>query len=894
VLHRSLSLHLLVFYLLFVGPVITAALLFQHLTSQGLEADIRAADLALAGAVAQETNGTTEAALQAVRQLADYPAVIAADPVGMGSLFETLMDVRADINLVYRLDSRGIMLYHYPTGPESTVGVDFSFRDYFQKALTTHQPVFSQGRISPTTNQPVATAVMPLWSAEDQFLGLVGTNVRLDSLSHALDQIVGGYDPQERPQLFILDAAGQIIAHPDRARLLSDVNAALPQVVPAVLSGQSGNLVVTGTDRVEELVSFTPINSVGWGVIVGRPTAVAFASLHAFRRGVFIASAIFLVGGLFFWLILTRQVFLPLERLARYSQAIGRDATAASDEQTHITTLARRPDQIGYLTRSLQRMQVSIRDRLNELSILLQTSGEVVSTLDSGIVLGRILEQVQRLLDIEMCAIFARDEEKGIFRIFASRGLPGRYTDIAIINPNEPGSVTMRAIHSGQPIQVSDTETNPSFKAHRERARIAGYRSVLAIPLRVQHSPPAALLVFRPEPHEFTEREIGLLDSFANHAAMAIENAALYARSDMRLQEQTRRLESLIQSMQDGLVLEDPEGRVLYANRRMAELSGVPPDEFGGRRSAELMEDFLQHAQDREAAEAAVKAALSGQADRTAEFALTYPDRARYMRLKVFDVTDTQGTLIGRGRILQDITQRYELDRMKSGLISTVSHELRTPLAAIKGYASTLLAEDVEWDLQSQHEFLNIISVETDHLSDLVNDLLDMSRIEAGNLSVSRVECDLKEVAERAALRARVQPGQLHLEIPATFPALFADPRRIEVVLRNLIENAAKYGEPQSPVWVRGEWAGGNVVIRVEDNGPGIPAEFSNRVFDSFFRADAGLARSTPGVGLGLSIAQGFVRAHGGQVWLEPKPVGTCVAFSLPLHGDQSTGAAGL
>ncbi len=746
----------------------------------------------------------------------------------------------------------------------------------------------SRGRISPTTNQPVATAVMPLWSPDNQFLGLVATNIKLESLSYALSAIVREYQPQEQLQIMIVDAKGQIIAHPEPALILNDASQVMPTVVEAVLAGSTGNFIAANNADEESLYSYVPIQSVGWGVVISRPTAVAFASLQAFQRGAFIAITLFLVGGLVFWLGLARVVIYPLEQLAAFSQSIGQDHPAAAFSP-QVIGLAQRPDQIGHLTRSLQRMQKAIESRLNELSTLLHTSGAVVSTLDSQIVLDRILEQVERLMDIQMCAIFALDKERNIFRIHASRGLPSWYIEHAIIDPDEPGSVTMRAMRTGLPIQVSDTETNPSFTAHRGRARIAGYQAVLAVPLKAQYTPPAALLVFRPNPHEFSQREINLLSSFANHATMAIENAALYSHSDMRLQEQTRRLEALIQSMQDGLILEDLQGQVLYANRRIQEMAGLASGVgdmtlAAGVAVDELMERILAQTKDPAAAHQAVQSALNGEPGRRADFTVITGERPRHIRLKPFEVTDSVGTRIGRGRILQDITQRYELDRMKSSLIATVSHELRTPLAAIKGYTSTLLAEDVEWDPQSQREFLDIISVETDHLSELVTNLLDMSRIEAGNLMVSRTHCHLAELVQEAAKHAHAKPGdRLRLELPPDLPPLYVDASRIAVVLRNLIENAVKYGSEATPITVKARQENGHLIVRVEDEGTGIAPEHSARVFDSFYRVEGGLTRSTTGAGLGLAISQGFIRAHGGDIWLEPRSAGTCVAFSLPL-----------
>jgi hypothetical protein len=220
-LRRDLGLQLLALSLFFVGLVVAGTLLFARLASPRLEADVKAADLALARAIAQETNIAMENALAAVSELAQYTAVREIDIAGMEPLFHTLMSARNDVNLVYRLDRQGMMIYHYPVGPGSTVSVDFSFRDYFQNALHSQRPFVSEGRISPTTAQPVATAVMPLWDGENRFDGLVATNLKLEALSLALQGIVEEYGPSQRFQMVIIDASGQIVASPTPTLLLA-------------------------------------------------------------------------------------------------------------------------------------------------------------------------------------------------------------------------------------------------------------------------------------------------------------------------------------------------------------------------------------------------------------------------------------------------------------------------------------------------------------------------------------------------------------------------------------------------------------------------------------------------------------------------------------------------
>lgn len=897
-IRRDLGLQLLAFYLLFVGPVVLATLVFDRLSAQRLQADVKAADLSLSRAIAQESNTVMDGALQAVRQLGAYPEVITADPAGMEPLFRTLLSARPDINLIYRLDAQGIMVYHYPTGPGSTVGWDFSGRGYFQRALTTRNPLLSTGRISPTTEQPVATAVMPLWSDDGRFLGVVATNIKLQFLSHTLASIASEHRPDEGFQVAIIDSAGQVIAHPNPPALLAESSRKPAQVTQAVLNGQSGNLIMPDSSGKQMLFSYVPIPSAGWGVIVDRPTAAAFATVSAAHQGVLFIIAVFLVVGLFFWVALSRRVLQPLETLTAYSRTIGLEQEISGEQRKSLERLSRRPDQIGDLIRSLNRMEEAIAARLQELSTLLEISASVVSTLDTQTVLNRILEQVERLMGVQMCAIVALDESRGVFRARASRGLSQRYIEHLAINPSEPLSVTLRAIRSGEAIQVSDTETDASFSALRPRARAEGYRSLVAVPLSAQHTPPSALLVYRPDPHSYSQREINLLTNFANQAAMAIENATLYARSDMRLNEQTRRLEALIQSLQDGLILEDLQGRVLYANRRIGELVELPLEEISGVPVASLIERLVARSVENEPGERTslrqqIERTLDGSGSRSLEMALMFNHQVRYLRLLVFNVTASDGMPIGSGQILRDITQVREVDRMKSSLISTVSHELRTPLAAIKGYATTLLAKDVQWDSLTQQEFLSIISDETDRLSGLVNDLLDMSRIDAGNLIVSKVACSLEELAYRAAQRAHPQPGEhLQLNLPADLPVFYADPQRIEAVLRNLIENAAKYGGEKSPISITASVEGTDLVVRVADEGPGIPAEERERIFDSFYQLENGLNRKSTGAGLGLAICRGFVVAHGGKIWVESRPKGACIAFSLPMQGSLEAAAS--
>ena len=190
----------------------------------------------------------------------------------------------------------------------------------------------------------------------------------------------------------------------------------------------------------------------------------------------------------------------------------------------------------------------------------------------------------------------------------------------------------------------------------------------------------------------------------------------------------------------------------------------------------------------------------------------------------------------------------------------------------------------MEWDQKSQREFLSIISDESDRLTGLVNNLLDLSRIEAGSLMLSRDECDLEDIIRRAADQAHLRLGnKLDVRLEADLPVLHADRPRLETVLRNLIENSVKHAGGNATIRVDVSKQGEQIVFRVSDNGPGIPSDESQRIFESFYQVNASLERISSGVGLGLAICQGLVRAHGGEIWVERQKRGACIAFSIPL-----------
>ena len=235
-----------------------------------------------------------------------------------------------------------------------------------------------------------------------------------------------------------------------------------------------------------------------------------------------------------------------------------------------------------------------------------------------------------------------------------------------------------------------------------------------------------------------------------------------------------------------------------------------------------------------------------------------------------------------------------QADRLRAEVMATLSHELRTPLAAIKGYATALLLEEVKWPDEKRREFLQLIDEECDNLQTMIGDILDSALIDAGQLVIEpqpvRLPLLAREVAEE--MQHRTESHRLVVDFPPDFPIVDADPRRIKQVVHNILDNAVKYSPNGGLVVTRGEVRPMDVVISISDQGVGIAPEDLIPLFEKYFRVKSPTGYHVPGTGLGLPVARALVEAHGGRIWAESKVgQGTTLYFSL-LRAGLSANAA--
>jgi two-component system sensor histidine kinase KdpD len=254
---------------------------------------------------------------------------------------------------------------------------------------------------------------------------------------------------------------------------------------------------------------------------------------------------------------------------------------------------------------------------------------------------------------------------------------------------------------------------------------------------------------------------------------------------------------------------------------------------------------------------------------------------------RLFQTLASQGALALERSFLVQAESRArvleESDQLKSALLSSVSHELRTPLSTIKAAASSLRGNEVSWDSPARLELVAAIDDEADHLNLLVGNLLDMSRIESGALKPKREWNILREIVGSVLERMRHLAGehQINVDVPDNLPLVPVDYVQMEQVFTNLLSNSLKYAPANTIVGIRAWVEGDSIHVKVENQGPHVPSNDLERIFDKFYRITA--ADRVTGTGLGLSICKGIVQAHGGRIWAENLPDGFAFNFTLPL-----------
>jgi len=554
------------------------------------------------------------------------------------------------------------------------------------------------------------------------------------------------------------------------------------------------------------------------------------------------------------------------------------ESTVRQDEEIR-TELERLRAQIAELQEAKRQLEAELQDTSASAQAPITTSAELESTLRW------FLRRVGMIIQAEKAALMLYEPERGeLVAQWPALGMSR--DDVEAFHVRATQGVSGQVFREGKPIITDDAMSDP--RTVKENVALLSIRNVLTVPLLIERKDADGQIVEKNVigvfnvfnkrgGGRFTEEDVTLLTALARSAASVISSAKLY----IAVADEKRELEQTLQGMLAGVLVVGEDNRVRLMNSAAKHIFGIPGEDGTGKLLTQVIRDEEVHN--------LVRSCLDGNSEATAELSIFSPEERIY-QVQTALLRGDDGDISGVVATFNDITELRGVERMKSEFVSTVSHELRTPLTSIKGFIRTLLDDtDGYYDRETQMEFYRIIDTECDRLVRLINDLLNLSRIESGRaLDLVLAEVDLRELIGRVvdSQRAYTDRHRFEVIVPADLPKLVADRDKIDQMLTNLLSNAVKYSPDGGRVVVSARDIGDSKVsVSVSDEGIGIPEDQMARLFTRFHRVDSRDSRKQYGTGIGLYLVKHLVEAHHGEVSVTSRlDEGSTFTFVLPTN----------
>lgn len=657
----------------------------------------------------------------------------------------------------------------------------------------------------------------------------------------------------------------------------------------------------------QETAYFSTIADLGWVVWVAAPQ---FEVYLPFYRNIVLCLFI-LFTGLYILLYLRdalhKNILLPLAQLnvaskqlstGDYSYRVKLAEKNIPQEimelDTHLKRLAEKLETSdNFLKEHGSKLEKRVIERTNELvmqkketAVLYAVAFSVSNTHKLNDVLNRIFNQIMTLFEVEFTIVYLHNDNKYLHNVanetYAIWRVNYPQTE-KIIYTEATSRFNQLAFGENRIISIGDLE-----KAEEEvplALRWSDIRSLVSVPICYQNTVLGAVTITSCAVDRFGKQEISMLQAVCSQLGVVITNLGLFNM----INEEHDTILAIINSMNEGLLVLDDQGKILYINpllfamfyldssewqedMRLVDLKAkLDPELIVELPSDELKEHYF-----------AQKVYETGQA------LITYKNVTKYYFIQGFPVM-TGDVFIGYGYVVRDITREKEIDILKSSILSTVSHELRSPLTSIYGSAQSLIRKDVVWTPEEQQEFYEAIVEDSIRLRELIDNIMDMSKIEAGALNIDINPNDLLKTTERIvkSFSHRFPDYHLVLEVLDEIPYVLFDEHRIEQVYNNLLENAVKYSPDAREIKIEISLLPDQHMVKVGviDRGIGIPPQDQEAIFERFYRVSDIRAKQIKGSGVGLSITRGIIKRHSGEIWVESElGQGSRFYFTLPYE----------
>ena len=513
--------------------------------------------------------------------------------------------------------------------------------------------------------------------------------------------------------------------------------------------------------------------------------------------------------------------------------------------------------------------------------------------LDLDTVLQQVVDSARSLVGARYGAILTFDETGRVLDFITSGITPEERRRVG----NWPKGLGMLGYLNevDGPVRLSDVSGHPkSVGVPKDHPPI---RTFLGTQIRDRDKSSGNIyLAGKEDGLEFTREDEETLEMFATQAAMAITNARRYGEERRTKAD----LEALVNTSPVGVLVLDARTREVVKFNQEARriISGTREQDLPFEQLCSMMTfrrmDGQEIPRDELPLERSIK---SGETVRAEEVVIHLPTGERVSTLiNTTPIYSEDGQTASVVTTIQDITPLEELERLRAEFLGMVSHELRGPLTSIKGSAATALRPSSPLDPAESRQFFRIIEEQADHMRDLISNLLDLTRIETGTLSVAPEQTDIVAVIDQArnAFLSSGYRNSVEVDLIPDLPPVRADGQRAVQVLHNLFANAAKYSREWSPIRVTASLEDPYVAVSVTDEGRGVSADRLPHLFSKFSRIDGDDSRQIEGYGLGLAICRGIVEAHGGRIWAEShgEGLGTRFTFTIPTLDETASGAA--
>lgn len=501
--------------------------------------------------------------------------------------------------------------------------------------------------------------------------------------------------------------------------------------------------------------------------------------------------------------------------------------------------LDRRQDWLDYIRPKTIGSNNGLQERLHVLEVL-ERIGRTVTALNLDDVLTSIVEAAVGLTAAEEGSLLLLDEATGEYFMRASHNFQQEFAQNFRLPVQD--AILSEVVKTGKPFIIDQNTPKKIKTAYLVHA-------LIYMPLIVSDKVIGALEVdHRQRGRSFSDEHIQLMSSLAGYAAIAIENAQMYAHSE----SERSKLEQILTGMEEAIIVVDLDGRVALINPEARAAFGVRNQRVHGVRAQEVFShsDLLDLISD-------------PTLENPTHVELTVED-GRILNVQVTPIPE-----VGLVLSMQDITHLKELDRIKSDFVHTVSHDLRSPLTAILGYVE--LIDRVGPVNEQQREFIHRVQVSVQNITALINDLLDLGRIEAGfdaRKEITPIRPIIQVSIDGMINRFADKEQALVVNLPEELPQVLCNPVRMRQMFNNLLVNANKYTPQGGRVQVTARAEGGQIILQVADNGPGIPPSDQPYIFDKFYRA-TNVSADTPGTGLGLAIVKSIIENHLGRIWVD-------------------------